>query len=282
MKRTLRNDVTCVSEVLGSILLIAIAVSCFSVLYVYAPPQVYAIFGTPQLNCDIVLRQTKNVANFEHFGGESFDYIFTANGEVVQTGNDFCIGETKTIIITEPTDIVLTDTQGRVAFSGHLNYDPLPPPDIWPTTIIMTDDFELGFGNYSHGSVCSLDSTIAHSGTHSIMMCGTPTDSCSFWLTNSLNLTNSHYQQIIVDFWYYAKGCGGSDKFYLQYYNGTAWQTVLTRPYTSNLAWYHIISDINRTNYNFPNNAKIKFVPNTSMDQHRYFVDQVFLRVVQW
>jgi hypothetical protein len=91
----------------------------------------------------------------------------------------------------------------------------------------------------------------------------------------------------MVDFWWMWNGAGwvtGED-WWLQYYNGTTWLTVLDTNYQSGYSknvWYHKIVYINESNYRFPTNMKIRFQCDASDDNDLVYIDQLYINTTSW
>ena len=78
----------------------------------------------------------------------------------------------------------------------------------------------------------------------------------------------------------YFGGWTSGEDWWLRYYDGNAWSTVLDRNYPSGYlenTWYHEIVYINETGYDFPNNMKIRFQCDASGDNDRVYFDQIYI-----
>ena len=83
-------------------------------------------------------------------------------------------------------------------------------------TVITSDDFEAGFGNWIDGGEdCSLytDGTYAHQGSNAVLI----VDNTSTSVTTTNNLALSSYDEVKVDFWYYPRSMDKvAEDFWLQ------------------------------------------------------------------
>jgi hypothetical protein len=71
------------------------------------------------------------------------------------------------------------------------------------------------------------------------------------------------------------------EDFWVQYYNGSAWQTVASYARGTsfnNNTWYVATVTIPRTSYTFPTNAKIRFLCDASDNNDDVYIDQITWR----
>jgi hypothetical protein len=76
-------------------------------------------------------------------------------------------------------------------------------------------------------------------------------------------------------------GMETNEDFWVQYYNGTSWQTVATfaagATYQNNV-FYHQVVTISRSTYNFPSNARLRFMCDASSDNDDVYIDEIEFR----
>jgi PKD repeat protein len=144
---------------------------------------------------------------------------------------------------------------------------------------ITYDDFEGGFGNYTDGGGdCALyvGGTYSHQGSNSIQIRDNSGVSSSFYHTGSYNVTG--YVELEVDFWFVAVSMDNtSEDFWLQYFNGSSWQTIETWARGidfDNGVFYHKTVTIPDT-YNYPTNAKLRFMCDASGNRDYVYIDEV-------
>jgi hypothetical protein len=138
-------------------------------------------------------------------------------------------------------------------------------------TELAFDDFESGFGNYTDGGAdCALlsDVNFAHQGTNSVNIQDNTGVSASFFTTNGIDVASPGYDELKIAFWFTAQGMESSEDFWLQYYDGSVWQTIAT--YTSgdgssaysfsNGPFYFVEETISESNYAFPSSMLILYV----------------------
>jgi hypothetical protein len=156
-------------------------------------------------------------------------------------------------------------------------------PITW--TKLKYDSFETGMGNYTiGGSYCSRVKSTPHSGSYSVQAYNHMGTSSSFSLTNGIDCDSTAYKSIKVDFWWESIGSWtSSDDWWLLYYNGTTWQTVLDmHPYTKLNVYNHQIVYINESSYTFPANMKIRFQSDSSLSTLKTYFDQIYINVTSY
>jgi PKD repeat protein len=148
-------------------------------------------------------------------------------------------------------------------------------------TVITNDDFETSFGTYTDGGAdCSryTKSTYAYSGRAAIDIQDNSGTASSFYHTASYNVTG--YTTLEVDFYFIGVSMESGEDFWVQYYNGSAWQTVATfasGTHFTNGTFYHAVVTISNSSYTFPTNAKLRFMCDASLDN-----DDVYIDLIQW
>ncbi|MBN2227593.1 MAG: T9SS type A sorting domain-containing protein [candidate division Zixibacteria bacterium] len=68
------------------------------------------------------------------------------------------------------------------------------------------------------------------------------------------------------------------EDFWLQYYNGSAWQTIGSWAQGadfSNRTFYQVTVTISNSNYTFPTNARLRFMCDASNDQDDVYIDEI-------
>ncbi len=161
--------------------------------------------------------------------------------------------------------------------TGYIN---VSAPGAW--TVITYDDFEGGMGSYTDGgSDMSLynGGTYAHQGSRAADIQDNSGTSSSFYHTSSYNV--SGYTQLEVQFWFYAVSMETGEDFWVQYYNGSAWQTVasfVSGTDFQNNQFYNPVVAISSALYNFPSNAKLRFMCDASNNSDDVYIDEIEFR----
>jgi len=166
--------------------------------------------------------------------------------------------------------------------------DPTPGivqlPSQW--TMLTYDDFESGWGNYTDGGAdCYLytGTTYAHQGNNAANIQDNTGTTSSFSYTSNVDVHTPGWTQIKVDFWYKCigfdpPGSQGNEDFWVQYYDGTNWNTVEDFIYQTdfqNDIFYHAAVYINESQYNFPTNMKIRFMCDATGDTDDVYIDEI-------
>jgi PKD repeat protein len=151
----------------------------------------------------------------------------------------------------------------------------------WVT--ITYDDFEGGFGNYTDGGGdCALytGGTYAHQGSNAADIQDNSGTASSFYHTAGYDV--SGYAELEVEFWFYAVSMDNTrEDFWVQYYDGSAWRTVATYARTTdfdNNVFYNKIVTIPKGTYNYPANAKLRFLCDASGNTDDVYIDEIEFR----
>jgi len=149
-------------------------------------------------------------------------------------------------------------------------------------TTITFDNFDTGMGNFTDGGADMLrytGTTYAHQGCCAADIQDNSGTASSFYHTASYNV--SGYTQLQIEFWFRAQSMDTREDFWVQYFNGTTWQTVAT--YVSgtgfsNGIFYNKIITLSNDTYTFPTNAKIRFMCDASNDNDDVYIDEITFR----
>jgi hypothetical protein len=91
----------------------------------------------------------------------------------------------------------------------------------------------------------------------------------------------SGYNTLEVSFWFKAVSMESGEDFWLQYFNGSTWQTVAdynSGSQFTNGTFVNSVVTIRRSQYNFPTNAKIRFRCDASDNNDDVYIDEVVFR----
>ncbi|MFH2000949.1 MAG: S8 family serine peptidase [Planctomycetota bacterium] len=143
------------------------------------------------------------------------------------------------------------------------------------------DDFESGWGSYlDGGGDCTRlkNTTYAHQGSYSGDIQDNSGTASSFYYANGVDVHNPGYTQIKIEFWFRMVSMETNEDFWVQYYNGSSWQTVAAfasgATYKNNI-FYPITLILNEGSYNFPTNMKIRFMCDASGNTDDVYIDEV-------
>jgi len=148
-------------------------------------------------------------------------------------------------------------------------------------TTITYDDFESGWGSYTDGgSDCAryTGGTYAWQGNAAIDIQDNSGVSSSFYHTSGYNVTG--YTTLEVEFYFVAISMETNEDFWVQYYNGSSWQTVASFARGvdfNNNTFYVATVTIPSSSYNFPTNARLRFMCDASGN-----ADDVYIDAITW
>lgn len=153
-------------------------------------------------------------------------------------------------------------------------------------TLLTYDDFETGWGNYTDGGDdCSLYTynpsyppNYAHQGNKAANIQDDKADESSFYHTYGIDVHTPGHNQIKIDFWFYVVDFEPEEDFWVQYYDGSSWQTIATYTFQvdfENGQFYFAEIIIDELTYNFPNDMKIKFQCDASGKADDVYIDEI-------
>jgi hypothetical protein len=148
--------------------------------------------------------------------------------------------------------------------------------------VITFDNFESGMGSYTDGGSDMsryTGGTHAHQGVAAADIQDNSGTASSFYHTASYNVTG--YTTLEVDFWFKMVSMETGEDFWVQYFNGTTWQTVATFARAGSIVnntFYHQVVTISSGTYIFPTNAKLRFMCDASADNDDVYIDEIEFR----
>jgi PKD repeat protein len=148
-------------------------------------------------------------------------------------------------------------------------------------TTITFDNFETSFGSYTDGGTdCSryTGGTNAWEGVAAANVQDN-TASSSFATTTARNVTA--YQTQEINFYFRAVSMETGENFYVEYFNGTAYQIVgnyVAGTSFNNGSFYVATITLPRSTYTFPTNARIRFRCDASANNDDVYIDAVTWR----
>ena len=220
-------------------------------------------------------------------------YISNGVWHYVATSYDFSTGRCKIYIDgTEDKNQQTHDAYALIGNgdtpNGHIGIS--EGDQVEQTQDVLTyDDFESGMGNYHDGGRdCERRSDYSHQGSYSMRIRDNSGQESSFYHDNGIDVDSPEYTSIKIQFWWmwddYASwgnpGWEYWEDWWVRYWDGSDWQTVLDRNYPSGFSeniWYHETIFINESEYNFPSDMKIRFECSASRDNERVFIDQIYV-----
>lgn len=142
--------------------------------------------------------------------------------------------------------------------------------------VLHEGNFESGWDGWIDGGsdAYRYAGTRSYQGTYSIRLRDN-TNSSTMTL-GSFDLTS--HSSVDVEFYFYPNSMENGEDFWLQYYDGSSWNTVASwasGSSFSNNQFYTATVTINSASYNFPTNAQFRFRCDASANADRIYIDQV-------
>ncbi|MEL0457595.1 immunoglobulin-like domain-containing protein, partial [Flavobacteriaceae bacterium SZ-1-7] len=149
-----------------------------------------------------------------------------------------------------------------------------------PTDVILHEGyFETGWDNWEDGgSDCARTATSnSYEGSFSIRIRDNSGVSSSMTLSN---IDVSPYEQVEIDFYFYAFNMNNNEDFWVRFFDGSNWNTVATYVRGidfNNDTFYNATVTITSTQYNFAVNSGFRFQCDASGNNDQVFIDQVII-----
>jgi PKD repeat protein len=149
------------------------------------------------------------------------------------------------------------------------------------TVQLSFSDFESGWDIWTDGGAdCALytGGTYSSGGAASIDIQDNSGVESSFYHTNGVDVHTPGYVQIDVEFEFIAVSMENKEDFWVQYYNGSTWNTVgryISTTNFNNNIFYRANVSILETTYTFPTNMKIRFMCDASDNNDDVYIDNV-------
>ncbi len=142
-------------------------------------------------------------------------------------------------------------------------------------TTILAHYFETGWDGWADGgSDCARYTGVnSYEGNYSIYIRDN-TGTTSAMTSSAYNV--SAYNQLVIDFYFYATSMEAGEDFWVRYFNGSTWSTVATYvagTSFNNNGFYH--GTITLTGVTFPTNAQFRFQCDASDNSDLIYIDQV-------
>ncbi|WP_430413120.1 endonuclease [Kordia sp.] len=145
------------------------------------------------------------------------------------------------------------------------------------TTVLHEGFFESGLDGWTDGGgdCYRYSGSRSYEGNYSIRIRDN-SGTASSMTSESINV--APYDEVEVEFYFYAYSMETGEDFWLRYYNGASWQTV--RAYVSgtdfqNNNFFSSKVTLSKANYNFVSNAQFRFQADASANADEIYIDQV-------
>ena len=177
---------------------------------------------------------------------------------------------------TYTVTLTVTDDLGA---TGSVNHD-VTVNDGTSWVQISSTNFESGWGPYSQGgNDCRRsvnDSSYAHGGTYCVRIRDNSGTASSFSSSAGINLTG--YSEMKVEFWFRANSMENNEDFFLEFWNGSAWQIAATwasGSEFSNGSFYNPTVILDSGTYNFTSGALLRFRCDASGNNDQVYIDDI-------
>lgn len=142
---------------------------------------------------------------------------------------------------------------------------------------ILAHYFESGWDGWTDGgSDCArVSSSFSYEGSYSIRL---QDDSNTASSMTSASYNVSGFNQLEIEFYFYAFSMENGEDFWLRYYDGSSWSTVAAYVAGSsfnNGSFYVATVTLSSANYNFPGNARFRFQCDASANNDQIYIDAV-------
>ena len=144
------------------------------------------------------------------------------------------------------------------------------------STVLNEGFFESGWDGWVDGGsdAYRYSGSRAYEGSYAIRL----RDNTNSSVMTLSNINVSSYNNINIEFYFYARSMENGEDFWVQYYDGSSWNTIAT--YTSgtdfsNNDFYNASVNISSADYNFPSNSQFRFRCDASGNNDQIYIDQV-------
>jgi hypothetical protein len=143
-------------------------------------------------------------------------------------------------------------------------------------TVLNEGFFESGWDGWVDGGSDSYryKGSRSYEGSYSIRL----RDNTNTSVMTLSNINVSSYNNIGIEFYFYARSMENGEDFWVQYYDGSSWNTVATYARGTdfnNNTFYNAVVTISSASYNFPTNAEFRFRCDASGNNDQIYIDQV-------
>ena len=237
-------------------------------------PPVAAFTGTPVSgNLPLNVAFTDESSNSPT--GWTWDFGDTFGSSTQNPSHEYTAAGVYTVTLTA------SNAEGSDA-EVKTNYITVTAPGGGGWTTITYDDFEAGWGSYvDGGGDCSryTGGTYAHQGSAAADIQDNSGTGSSF--AHGAGHDVSGYSDLEVEFWFYSLSMESGENFWVQYFDGSVWQTVanfVSGTDFGNNAFTSKVVAIPAGNYNYPANARLRFMCDASNNSDDIYLDEIEFR----
>jgi len=153
---------------------------------------------------------------------------------------------------------------------------------------LTNDNFESGWGAWSDGGTdcrrSANDAQHAHQGTYCVRLRDNSGAASAMAHTNGIDLAGPSYTELRINFWYKAVSFEGVEDFFVEVWDGAAWQVVANYVRTidfNNNEFHNPEIIVNSGAINFASDAKVRIRADASGNGDRLYIDEVVVSARQ-
>ncbi len=179
---------------------------------------------------------------------------------------------------TYNVNLTVTDNAGATGSNSTTSTITINPGG--STTVLIESYFETGWDGWSDGGVDvdRYSGPYSYEGSYSLDLQDN-SGGASSTLSSTRDIRS--YNQITIDFYFYAVSMEPGEDFFVGYFDGTVWRNVATYVSGTNFingSFYHGTAVINKTSNTFPINARFAFQCDASDNDDDIYIDAVVIK----
>ncbi|GAB6144240.1 fibronectin type III domain-containing protein [Desulfocicer niacini] len=216
----------------------------------------------------------------------SVTWVNSAGGSGTASGTDSW--SASGINLMEGSNVITVKAQDAAGNESSdtltVTYTPPAPPAPAQWTVLTRDDFEPGWGSYvdGGGDCTRYSGKYAHQGTYAAQIRDNSGTASSFYSAQGVNLDGPAYTELKIEFWFYPRSMESGEDFFVEYYDGSKWNTVATYAAGSdfsNNSFYHEEGIVLKEGapYPFPTAMKLRFRCDASGNYDFIYIDEVIV-----
>lgn len=173
--------------------------------------------------------------------------------------------------------VVAKDAAGNTSAAGSTSFTTQSSGGPSAQTLIGST-FETGLEGWLDGGsdVFRYSGSRSYEGSYSIRLRDNSGTASAMTTAATYNVTS--FDQITIDFYFYAYSMENGEDFWVRYNDGTGWVTVASYARGTdfnNNTFYNATINLSSADYNFPSNARFRIQCDASANGDQVYIDQV-------
>tara|TARA_B100000809_G_scaffold266332_1_gene328553 strand:- start:9452 stop:13222 length:3771 start_codon:yes stop_codon:yes gene_type:complete len=214
-------------------------------------------------------------ASSDNIGITGYDVYLGASNIMSVTGTSASVSGL-TAATTYTFSIRAKDDAGNTSSSSNTVSVTTDSNDGGDSTVLNEGYFESGWDGWVDGGSDSYrySGSRSYEGSKSIRL----RDNTNSSVMTLSDINVSSYNNIDIEFYFYARSMENGEDFWVQYHDGSSWNTIATYARGTNFnnnTFYNATVNISDVIYNFPPNAKFRFRCDASGNNDHIYIDQV-------